>query len=360
MARVFVESESDAPDGVTVHKNSHGQLYYALSERGGFASKLKNTELLELVRAGEMKQADDLVQKPFSGPDGQGPWDSMDECIDEMEGNVDDAGGWCAWAHEQDTGEHPSKDEVKAPEGVPDQARHLEPGEDPPEGAQTFDGPSGGTYFLPPGTDIDVQDDPPDVVQEAGWEIEWEEAAAEDDDAVAEDLLEDAMVETGVWDMALDEADGQPEAPADELAEVFLDEMGVQRGTEVRNQMEYRLTEAMEEMQEQRGPEDEMPPSPEPYAMSAKSGRRRVFVSDKTEVPEGVEAKTDEYGRVYYQKQAWRDAGSLYPEDVEDEHDRDTDVETTEPEEAGEGVEGEEEYADLLEDLADRIREDGS
>lgn len=46
---------------------------------------------------------------PFQGPEGQGPFDDMQDCKEQMEGDVDDPDGWCAWAHHETTGEWPSE-----------------------------------------------------------------------------------------------------------------------------------------------------------------------------------------------------------------------------------------------------------
>jgi hypothetical protein len=62
---------------------------------------------------------------------------------------------------------------LQTPEGVPDNAQGpVKDKSEIPDGAQTFEGPQGGTYFVPSGEDADVQQSPEQIQQEVSELVE--------------------------------------------------------------------------------------------------------------------------------------------------------------------------------------------
>lgn len=133
--RVFVADTSNCPDDAIVRSQDGRSYYYpngrvSRKEVGGSKQnelreeldkadadeRLTVEEVSELcqacaekmrergIRELKVKAIDDLLFKPFSGPEGQGPFDSFDDCVDSMgdEEGIDNPEGWCAWAEEQD------------------------------------------------------------------------------------------------------------------------------------------------------------------------------------------------------------------------------------------------------------------
>jgi len=109
--RVYIENEDEAPDDALIRESDNGNLYYTPSDRGrnNHTGGNKTNELLEqsgpelTPKPGEEsedteKSEEDTFGKPFEGPNGQGPFDSLEDCARQMEGEVDDPEGWCAWA----------------------------------------------------------------------------------------------------------------------------------------------------------------------------------------------------------------------------------------------------------------------
>jgi hypothetical protein len=84
---------------------------------------------------------------------------------------------------------------LQTPQGVPENAQGpVTDSSEIPEGAQTFEGPQGGTYFVPSGEDADVQQSPEQIQQEVaeivegGDQEEYEDYISEQTDVDEVDL----------------------------------------------------------------------------------------------------------------------------------------------------------------------------
>lgn len=78
----------------------------------------------------------------------------------------------------------------------------------------------------------------------------------------------------------------------------------------------------------------------------------RVYIGSEEEAPDGATVKEDDNGDLFFLQEAWDRARSTYPEDVVDEGAHETDAE-----DAGDGVESEQTFEDLQDELADRIQD---
>lgn len=84
----------------------------------------------------------------------------------------------------------------------------------------------------------------------------------------------------------------------------------------------------------------------------------KVYVASDGEAPDGVELKEDDSGRLYYEKQqVYENVRATYSEEVEEELEDQTDVESNEAEAAGDGTPSEEEFEDELDDIRDQIHD---
>jgi len=142
--RVYIENEDEAPNDALIRESDNGNLYYTPSDRGrnNHTGGNKTNELLEQSgpeltpkpdedESGETEKGEgDTFGKPFEGPEGQGPFDSLEDCADQMEDAVDDPEGWCAWAENKTRKrQQTSKIYVGSEEQAPDDVTVKEDGD---------------------------------------------------------------------------------------------------------------------------------------------------------------------------------------------------------------------------------------
>jgi len=144
-----------------------------------------------------LERADDgeTIGKPFSGPEGQGPFEDFSDCVSEMDGEVEDAEGWCAWAHEQDTGEWPAEksDTLELSDSVPDGVVvkvYVDDPSDVPEG-HIVEHDANGFHFKEQAHDLAAASYPQSIVEEYDYEM----PSAEGDDEAGDPPTEEEYIE---------------------------------------------------------------------------------------------------------------------------------------------------------------------
>jgi len=334
--RVYIENEDEAPSDAIIRESDNGNLYYRPADRGrgSHVGGSKDNQLLE--SGGELTDKQ-TIGKPFEGPQGQGPFDSFEDCTLQMEDSVSDPEGWCAWAHNEDTGEWPSEKYAKQ---VPDEAIYLPPGEDAPEGARTVEGPQGATYYIPEGAD---QQGGGQSYEEAQESMSEELPGGHTPRDVATSMAQEAFreMEGGAWELH----------DAEEVSDILEDQVREQaeRMMETEEEQEIFVDEAMMQFEDMLAAQE----MGEPVATSAS----KIYVGYEEEAPDDVEVKEDDVG-TFYRQEAWDQARAFYPGETRDEHEEETEVNFPDAEmPTDEGVESEEDEDEERQDLREQARE---
>jgi hypothetical protein len=126
-----------------------------------------------------------MIGKPFEGPNGQGPYDSFNACVKEMDGKVDSPEGLCATWHHEDTGEWPAekyKEKLKLPDCVPEDTtvKVYIPSTDQTPDNKVISSDEKGLYFKAQAYEIASASYPTVVVDEYDYEMPNGEMASED------------------------------------------------------------------------------------------------------------------------------------------------------------------------------------
>lgn len=246
MGKVYIANESQCPDDAVVHRGPRGGLYYVSEERGehGHVGGNKNNTLLDMDREDLVKRE---LAKPFQGPDGQ-QFDDFEDCVETV-------GEW---------------DDIENPEAVCGawQAEYK----NKQEWVGPLEGPKGGTYWENTQTgERHYGDEPPGV------------SPATDDN-------QPPSVPDDTWSAMVDSAERWMDSgvtPREALMGV-LDLYGY-LGTEE----EDEVSEALQTEFEEAGHDATV------YA----SRKRRVYITDPSEVPEGVQVQEGPWGGLYYEQE---------------------------------------------------------
>lgn len=262
--------------------------------------------------------------------------------------------------------------------GVPNSAQSASDPSEIPDGATTFEGPRGGTYYVTTDDLVDeavmqnmdevmVQAD--DVLfdhaeQMAGasaTEIN-QEARPEIEDTIRDFVTEELGMEHSgeLDDRQLDQFNEAIAEATDNIMESIglteqdLHTMGIQTEPEPDPEF-YSDDEKLRDDWEKRLERDE-DPCWEGYTMvgTKENGDPRCVPEEEAENYDpdksaGVDAET-------IKRDVWENLRTLYPDETLEEHDEYTDVEATDPE-LTEGVETEEEYDEMQEEIAAEIED---